>query len=332
MGNKKFIPFFLLATITFTTGCQDIQNNATNISEKLETKKEKEVVDYTTIADVLSSKNFDIITYKEFIGNLIMRANVTSDGKPNVTKKEIEDRIKLNDNKSFENAPDDAKKVLKEATKQSIALQKIIDNSINAKDLASINRNDYKESYLIIYYNSTNLELIDGSDLIASEINYIDNFKNEKKFYEDSPLNYGIFTTLINKENSERVNGSYNVVKNMKNNQVHKMIATNEYDKEVFTYFKKVKAVDNNSLYTDRLVYLEAFKKATKGKSKQDTFINMLKFIDNSSKRINISKADYESLLDKLNEFDTENIQEMIDYIINLYIDDYTNINKKYIQ
>lgn len=304
----------ILCLSILNSACQVIDKNKPTVKQK-----SQEIV-YTSINDVLIHKGITVDSYKKFINNFLVKAN------KNFSEKEIEQKENYVYKEIGTNIPPQVKDNIHEMSIAKLSLQKIIDNSIDMNDMSLQEQANYNKTYHILYVNTQNTDLKNQTKEKKDLLHYFKKETNAKEHLKKIQ-NFNIFDGMVTKENSKSLNNSFDILQKMKPNEIKENVYINSSGNETYTMFKLISVSNNNQIIKERMIKLDLFKKQTSANSKADTLINILKYIDKSSDNLNIKDVDYNLLKTQLMEFDEEKLQDMIDYIMSLYINDYYKLN-----
>lgn len=304
----------ILCLSILNSACQVIDKNKPTVKQK-----SQEIV-YTSINDVLIHKGITVDSYKKFINNFLVKAN------KNFSEKEIEQKENYVYKEIGTNIPPQVKDNIHEMSIAKLSLQKIIDNSIDMNDMSLQEQANYNKTYHILYVNTQNTDLKNQTKEKKDLLHYFKKETNAKEHLKKIQ-NFDIFDGMVTKENSKSINNSFDILQKMKPNEIKENVYINSSGNETYTMFKLISVSNNNQIIKERMIKLDLFKKQTSANSKADTLINILKYIDKSSDNLNIKDVDYNLLKTQLMEFDEEKLQDMIDYIMSLYINDYYKLN-----
>lgn len=317
MKAKKYL-IVSLSSLLLLSGCslpvlEKEEKNTKTYSEQ--NKEQIKVMTYNSLDEILQNKKISNNNYKDFINIFLIKS------KSNFPSETIESKMKLTLGDLLDGMNKERLKEAKITTRAKLAIQKTINNSVTYD--SSEKWSDYDYVYKIMYINTRDFRQIGNTELLnymrseTSSENHLDNIQN-----------FDIFNAYISKENSSRINNSFEILQKENNDDLY----VNEYkDSEnikTYSVTKKLEGINTPLILKEKMIILDIFKENTKGKSNADTLLNMFKFIDNNSDELNLDKNSYKSLKDNLNNLSEETLNNMINYILELYINEYYKLLK----
>lgn len=317
MKAKKYL-IVSLSSLLLLSGCslpvlEKEEKNTKTYSEQ--NKEQSKVMTYNSLDEILQNKKISSNNYKDFVNIFLIKS------KSNFPSETIESKMKLTLGDLIDGMNKERLKEAKITTRAKLAIQKTINNSVMYD--SSEKWSDYDYVYKIMYINTRDFRQIGNTELLnymrseTSSENHLDNIQN-----------FDIFNAYISKENSSRINNSFEILQKENNDDLY----VNEYkDSEnikTYSVTKKLEGINTPLILKEKMIILDIFKENTKGKSNADTLLNMFKFIDNNSDELNLDKNSYKSLKDNLNNLSEETLNNMINYILELYINEYYKLLK----
>lgn len=317
MKAKKYL-IVSLSSLLLLSGCslpvlEKEEKDTKTYSEQ--NKEQIKVMTYNSLDEILQNKKISNNNYKDFVNIFLIKS------KSNFPSETIESKMKLTLGDLLEGMNKERLKEAKITTRAKLAIQKTINNSVMYD--SSEKWSDYDYVYKIMYINTRDFRQIGNTELL----NYMRSETSSEK-HLDNIQNFDIFNAYISKENSSRINNSFEILQKENNDDLY----VNEYkDSEnikTYSVTKKLEGINTPLILKEKMIILDIFKENTKGKSNADTLLNMFKFIDNNSDELNLDKNSYKSLKDNLNNLSEETLNNMINYILELYINEYYKLLK----
>lgn len=318
MVKLKNVLLFSLSSLLFIGGC--------SLDEMKKEQKEKvqnEVVQNNTkefqnnsINEILQNKKISTTNYKDFVNIFLVKS------KPKFSEDEINSKMGLTMGDLITSLPKDKKKKAIEVTRAKLAIQKIIENSLMYD--TSKKFPEYDNTYQIMYVKSRNEKIFGNYELYRYMSTH-----NSSKEHLKSLENFEVFTSYITKENSERLNNSFDFLSKAKTNKIYTQTYEDSEKIKTYTQFKKIKTIPTPLILKEKMIYADLFKSEVYAETNRKTLLNMFKFFDDNSSDFNLVKEDYRILEDNLNNLSEETSNNMVNYILELYINEYYSLIAK---